>query len=191
MSDYKTKKIVAVQLTDDEEIETTKKFFDKAFKFMPSVMVTDLKPGYHKLIENTLKISHQQCLIHFRKALNKKIRKELGKIKSTIKGTLLLENPDIDDEDLKNEIKKEMKPIEKEYWSYKKDVMKTFDEETYEDSVNYVQELKKKAKSYPTAIYTYLNNDFFKNYRSFILYKHNDFKDKIPSNNNLSETKIG
>ena len=28
-------------------------------------------------------------------------------------------------------------------------------------------------------------------YRSLILYKHRDYKGKIPSNNNLSESKIG
>ena len=36
-----------------------------------------------------------------------------------------------------------------------------------------------------------LQTNFLDIHRRFILYKHDDFKDKILSNNNLSETKIG
>lgn len=191
LTDFKTKKIVAVELTKDEEIKTTREFFKKSLKFNPKVIITDLKPGYHKLIQNELKSNHQQCIIHFRKDLNKKIKAEIGKIKSTIKGLLLIENPDINDETLKKEIKNRMKPISNKYWYYKDDIMETFNKESYDESVAYINELKIKAEKYPESIRNYLHNVFFKNYRSFILYKYIDFKGKIPSNNNLSETKIG
>ena len=48
--DLDSKNIIALELTEDEEKETTEKFFNKSFNAMPQAMVTDLKPGYHELI---------------------------------------------------------------------------------------------------------------------------------------------
>ncbi len=99
--DYKTKKIMAVQLTQDEKKETTRKFFDKIYNICPKVIITDLKPWYRELIRDEMHIEHQECLIHFRKDLNRKIKKELRKIKNEIQGRILFENPDISDDELK------------------------------------------------------------------------------------------
>ena len=189
--DNKTKKIIAVQLTSDEEKETTKAFFKKVFHIWPKVIITDLKPGYHELIKYEMKIEHQGCIIHFRKALNRKIKSELNKIENKIQGMILIEKPDITDSALEREIENIMEPIREKYWSYKEDVIKTFDFDDYDEASNYIQELRKKAKSYPKAIRKYLTDRFFNIYRSLILYMHWDYKDKIPSNNNLSESKIG
>ena len=95
LTDNQTKKIIAVELTEDEEKETTKNFFKKVFRCYPKVMITDLKPGYHELIKDELNIEHQGCKIHFKKALNRKIRKELNKIKNKIQGSILFEKPEI------------------------------------------------------------------------------------------------
>lgn len=189
--DNKTKKIIAVQLTSDEEKETTEEFFKKVFNIWPKVVITDLKPGYHELIKDEMKIEHQGCLIHFRKALNRKIKSELKKIENKIRGKILIETPDISDSALERQIEDIMEPIHEEYWSYKEDVMKTFDFDDYGEASNYIQDLRKKAKNYPKAIRTYLTDRFFNIYRSLILYMHWDYKGKIPSNNNLSESKIG
>ena len=189
--DNKLKKIIAVQLTKDEEKETTKKFFKKVFKVYPKVIITDLKPGYHELIKDEMGIDHQECLIHFRKALNKKIRKELNKIKNKIQGKILFENPKISDSKLEEQTAEIMEPIIDEYWSYKDNVMKTFDIQDYNETIQYIWDLRKEAQNYPKAICNYLTNNFFNVYRSLILYKHWDYKDIIPSNNNLSESKIG
>ena len=189
--DNKTKNIIAVQLTENEEKETTKNFFKKSFQVYPKVIITDLKPGYHELIKNELGIDHQGCTIHFRKALNRKIRKELNKIKNKIQGMILLENPEINDTDLEKQIDEIMEPIKDEYWSYKDDVMEAFNKEDYDESSQYIQDLRKKAEKYPKAIRKYLTKYFFNTYQSLILYKHWTYKDKIPSNNNLSESKIG
>ncbi len=83
-----------------------------------------------------------------------------------------------------------MKLISDEYWSYKDEVMKAFEIEDFNESIHYIQKLKK-VKMYPEAIYNYLHNYFFDIYRSLILYKYREYKGKIPSNNNLSESKIG
>ena len=189
--DNQTKKIIAVELTEYEEKETTKNFFKKVFKCYPKVMITDLKPGYHELIKDELDIEHQGCKIHFKKALIRKIRKELNKIKNKIEGSILFENPEINNTQLEDEIDKIMEPIEEQYWSYKDEVMKAFDIDDFKESSNYIHKLRKKAESYPEAICKYLTNNFFNIYRSLILYKHWDYKGKIPSNNNLSESKIG
>ena len=189
--DYTTKKIIAVELTKDEEKETTKKFFKKVFNVYPKVITTDLKPGYHELIKDELKIQHQECNIHFQKALNDKIKRELNKIKNRNQGNILLENPEISDSKLKEEINKIMEPISEEYSSYKKAVLKAFDFDDYAESRNYINELRIKAKKYPKAIRKYLSDSFFNGYQRLILYKHWDYKGKIPANNNLSETIIG
>ena len=189
--DNQTKKIIAVELTEDEEKETTKNFFKKVFRCYPKVMITDLKPGYHELIKDELNIEHQGCKIHFKKALNRKIRKELNKIKNKIQGSILFEKPEINNTQLEEEINKIMEPIKEKYWSYKDEVMKAFDIDDYKESSQYIHELRKKAEKYPKAICNYLNINFFNIYRSLILYKHWDYKGKIPSNNNLCESKIG
>ena len=154
-------------------------------------MITDLKPGYHELIKDELNIEHQGCKIHFKKALNRKIRKELNKIKNKIQGSILFEKPEINNTQLEEEINKIMEPIKEKYWSYKDEVMKAFDIDDYKESSQYIHELRKKAEKYPKAICNYLNINFFNIYRSLILYKHWDYKGKIPSNNNLCESKIG
>ena len=189
--DRKTKDIIGIELTDNEKIETTEAFFDKIFKHKPEVIISDLKSGYRELIVNKMKIEHQGCLIHFRKALNKKIRKELNKIKNRIEGEILLKDPDISESDLETQIKEIMKPIQKRYWNYKDEVMEAFNKETFEESSSYIQNLRKKVEGYPSAICKYLKKYFFDIYRTLILYKHDDYKDKISPTNNLSESKIG
>ena len=120
MIDYRTKEIIAVELTEDEEKETTEEFFKKVFFVYPKVIITDLKPGYHELINDKMGIEHQECTIHFKKALNTKIRKELNKIKNKIQGSILLENKNIKESKLKNKLNDIMEPIIEKYWSYKR-----------------------------------------------------------------------
>ena len=72
-------------------------FFQKSWKVPPKVMITDSKVGYHELIKDELKIEHQECLIHFKKSLNRKIKKEINKIKNKVKGSILFKNPNITD----------------------------------------------------------------------------------------------
>ena len=138
-----------------------------------------------------MEIEHQGCLIHFRKSLNRKIKSELNKIANKIQGMIIIETPDISDLALERQIEDIMEPIREQYGSYKEDVMKTFDFDDYSEASNYIQDLRKKAKNYPKAIRRYLADRFFNIYRSLILYMHWDYKDKIQSNNNLSESKIG
>lgn len=189
--DTKSKKIIAVELTKDEEIKTTKSFLKKVFQVYPKVILSDFKTGYRELFKDDMGMEHQGCTIHFRKSLNRKIRKELNKIKNKIQGMILIENPEITDTALNDKLDEIMEPIREEYWSYKNDVMKAFDYEEYDESSQYIQDLRTKAKNFPKAICNYLTDHFFNIYRSLILYKHPDFKGKIPSNNNLSESKIG
>ena len=57
--DYKTKKILAVQLTPNEKKrKTAQKFFDKIFSIYPNVIITDLKLEYHELIRDEMHIEH-------------------------------------------------------------------------------------------------------------------------------------
>ena len=99
--DLDSKNIIALELTEDEEKETTEKFFNKSFNAMPQAMVTDLKPGYHELIYDELHIEHQQCKYHFKNAFSRKITKEINKIKNMKIGEILNSNPNISDYELK------------------------------------------------------------------------------------------
>ena len=191
MVDYRTKEIIAVELTEDEEKETTEEFFKKVFFVYPKVIITDLKPGYHELINDKMGIEHQECTIHFKKALNTKIRKELNKIKNKIQGFILLENKNIKESKLKNKLNDIIEPIIEKYWSYKDAVMKTFEFDDYEESSRYIENLRVESENYPEAIRNYLADAFFNKFHSLILFKHRDFKGKIPANNNLAESKIG
>ena len=183
--------LIAVELTSDEEKETIKSFFEKSWKVRPKVMITDSKVGYHELIKDELRIEHQECIIHFKKSLNRKIRKEINKIKNRIKGSILFDSPNISDYALDNQTEELMEPIYEEYGHYKDKILKTFDFDTFEESTQYIQSLRNEVKNWPEAICKYVTDQFLDIHRRFILYKHDDFKDKIPSNNNLSETKIG
>ena len=80
--DLDSKNIIALELTEDEEKESTEKFFKKSFNAMPQAMGTDLKPGYHELIYDKFHIEHQQCKFHFKNAFSRKITKEINKIKN-------------------------------------------------------------------------------------------------------------
>lgn len=71
---------------------------------------------------------------------------------------ILIETPDISDSALERQIEDIMEPIREEYWSYKDDVMKTFDFDDYGEASDYIQNLRKKAKNYPKAIRKYLTD---------------------------------
>lgn len=189
--DLDSKNLIALELTEDEEKETTEKFFKKSFNAMPQAMVTDLKPGYHELIYDELHIEHQQCKFHFKKAFSRKITKELNKIKNMKIGEILNSNPNINDYKLKNQIDEYMKDIKLEYNEYKQEVFKIYDMVSFEEAVDYAIDLRNRVNEYPKAICTYLKEHFFPIYRSLILYKHRDFKGKIPSTNNITENIIG
>lgn len=160
--DNHNKKVIAVELTQDEEKETIKSFFEKSWKVPPKVMITDSKVGYHELIKDELGIEHQECIIHFRKAFNRKIRKELNKIKNKIKGSILFENSDVSDYYLDSKTEELMEAIYEEYWSYKDIVMKSFDFDSFEESTEYVQSLRNEVKNWPKAICKYVTDQFFR-----------------------------
>ena len=106
-------------------------------------MITDSKVGYHELIKDELRIEHQECIIHFRKSFNHKIRKKLNKIKNKIKESILFENPDISDYYLDSKTEELMEPIYEEYWSYEDILMKSFDFDSFEESTEYMTKFKK------------------------------------------------
>ena len=160
--DNHNKKVIAVELTQDEEKETIKSFFEKSWKVPPKVMITDSKVGYHELIKDELGIEHQECIIHFRKAFNRKIRKELNKIKNKIKGSILFENSDVSDYYLDSKTEELMEAIYEEYWSYNDIVMKSFDFDSFEESTEYVQSLRNEVKNWPKAICKYVTDQFFR-----------------------------
>ena len=62
---------------------------------------------------------------------------------------------------------------------------------SFEEAVDYAIDLRNRVNEYPKAICIYLKEHFFPIYRSLILYKHRDFKGKIPSTNNITENIIG
>jgi transcription elongation factor Elf1 len=189
--DLDSKNIIALELTEDEEKETTEKFFKKSFNAMPQAMVTDLKPGYHELIYDKFHIEHQQCKFHFKNAFSRKITKEINKIKNMKIGEILNSNPDISDYELKNQIDEYLEDIKLEYDEYKQEVFKIYDMPSFEEAVDYAIDLRNRVNEYPKAICIYLKEHFFPIYRSLILYKHRDFKGKIPSTNNITENIIG
>lgn len=189
--DLDSKNIIALELTEDEEKETTEKFFKKSFNAMPQAMVTDLKPGYHELICDEFHIEHQQCKFHFKNAFSRKITKELNKIKNIKLGEILNGNPNISDYELKNQIGEYLEDIKLEYDEYKQEVFKIYDMSSFDEAVDYAMDLRNRVNEYPKAICTYLKEHFFPIYRSLILYKHRDFKGKIPSTNNIIENIIG
>ena len=115
----------------------------------------------------------------------------LIKLRYKTKGAILNETPNISDEALYKQTEEIMKPIYKEYKSYKKTIFKAFEFESFKESSEYIQSLRKEVKQWPEAICKYVTNNFLNIYRRFILYKHDDYKGKVLDNNNLSETKIG
>ena len=115
----------------------------------------------------------------------------LIKLRYKTKGAILNETPNISDEALYKQTEEIMKPIYKEYKSYKKIIFKAFEFESFKESSEYIQSLRKEVKQWPEAICKYVTNNFLNIYRRFILYKHDDYKGKVLDNNNLSETKIG
>ena len=190
LTDIDKNEIVAIKLTKDEETNTSTNFVKEALRIgSAKAIVTDLKPGYLK-ISNELNMKHQLCSIHFRKAVSEKIRKILSRHKTIIKGNYLNENPDIPEEKLKKHVKEDMKEIIEEYNDYKKEIFEFYDKETYKEAQKCILKLKTKSRDYPEALRTYLDNEFFPIHSHFILYKHRDFKGKIPRTNNISEQKI-
>lgn len=57
------KKVIAVELTYDEEKEIIKSFFEKSWKVCPNA-ITDPKVGCHELINDELGIERQEGIIH-------------------------------------------------------------------------------------------------------------------------------
>ena len=80
-----------------------------------------------------------------------------------------------------------MEEIIEEYDDYKKEIFEFYDKKTYKEAQECILKLKTKSRDYPEALRTYLDKEFFPIYSHLILYKHRDFKGKIPRTNNISE----
>lgn len=190
LSDIKKNEIIAMEMTTDEEKSTIKRFLKDNLRIGGAkAMVTDLKPDYNSIL-NELKIKHQLCTRHFDRLLSRKIQKDLKNKETLIKAEILMENPKITEYQLKKEVENLMEEYIEEYYSYKHEIMDVFDIDDYDEAVSYIQDILAKNHDYPENLGKYIHNDFSKYFSSLILYKHRDFKGKIPQTNNISEQKI-
>lgn len=190
LSDVKKNEIIALEMTMDEEKSTVKRFLKDNLRIGGAKgMVTDLRPDYHTIMKE-LNIKHQFCTRHFDRLLSRKIQKDLKRKETLIKAKILTENPDIKDSRLKDKVESLMKEYIEEYYSYKHEIMEVFEIEDYDEAIRYIQALLQKDHGYPENLGKYIHNDFSKYFSSLLLYKHRDFKGKIPPTNNISEQKI-
>ena len=65
--------------------------------------------------------------------------------------------------------------------------MELCDSTNHDEVVKYSYELKSSSNAYPETLRKYRHNEFFPHYSNSILYKHREFKGKIPKTNNVSE----
>ena len=80
----------------------------------------------------------------------------------------------------KNEVKEEM-------WEYISEFMVLFKQDSLDDAIDYVYFLKEEIKNYPQHLAEYLKNNFFPEYRKYLRFLEEDYKEKLESTNNKLE----
>lgn len=64
--------------------------------------------------------------------------------------------------------------------------MKLFKQPTFNEAINYINLLKEEMKYYPKHFSNYLNKNFFPEYRKYLRFLEDDYKNHLePTNNKL------
>lgn len=178
---------VASMLTEKLYDEVIKNFIDMSIPFKDRIaIVTDLKPEYDKIMSE-LKFVHQHCTFHLEKNIKsnmiKKINKDMVNYRFELKNT----HPEYSEDVLDEIIKKEKEEVKSEMWEYIADFMELFKQPTFDEAIDYINFLKNEMEYYPQHLAEYLNKNFFPEYRKFLRFLEEDYKDKLESTNNKLE----
>ena len=164
-----------------------KDFIDMSIPFKDRIaIVTDLKLEYDKIMEE-LGFVHQHCTFHLEKNIKNKIENKINKDMVNYRSELKNTHPEYSEYDLDEIIKEEKEEVKSEMWEYIADFMELFKQSTFDEAIDYVNYLKDEIKYYPQHLAEYLKKNFFPEYRKFLRFLENDYKDKLDNTNNKLE----
>lgn len=150
-------------------------------------IVTDTKSGYDTVMRDLKFKRHQYCVFHFKLNLNKKIREELNKIKQKIKSELKKRYPNRSETFIKDQLKKELQPLKKEFKYALELIYYVFKEESFYKALCYVELIKANVVNFPKVVRKYMEDVFFPNYKSYLYYLEKPYKGKLDDTNNKIE----
>ncbi len=178
---------VASTLSETLNEDLIKNFIDKSIPFKDRIaIVTDLKPEYDKIMEE-LGFIHQHCTFHLEKNIKsnmeKKINKDMINYRLELKNTV----PELSDDDIDEMVKNKKEESKSEIWDYIAYFMELFKQPSFNDAIDYVNHLKEEINYFPKHLCEYLKKNFFPEYRKFLRFLEEDYKNKLDSTNNKIE----
>ena len=115
--------------------------------------------------------------------MKRKINKDMQYRRFELKNT----HPEYSDYQLDEIIKEEKKEVKDEIWEYIAEFMTLFKQDNLDDAIEYVNFLKEEIKYYPQHLVEYLKDNFFPEYRKYLRFLEEDYKEKLECTNNKLE----
>ncbi|MGL4670277.1 MAG: hypothetical protein ACRCVG_06795 [Methanobacteriaceae archaeon] len=84
-----------------------------------------------------------------------------------------------------------LKPIKKEIYGFKNWFWILFNSKSYEDALNFIEEIRSDLIYFPPFLGKYLKKEFMPIYKKYLAFLKKDYNGKLPQTNNKTENYIG
>ena len=140
---------------------------------------------------NELGFVHQHCIFHLYKNILEAMQSEINKTVKNYKQKLKIKHPELSDYKIKKLIKDKKICLEQEIKEYLELFYELFNQQNFKKAIRYIDLLKNELKGFPKPLAKYLNKNFFPEYRKFLKFLENPFKEKLERTNNKLENYLG
>lgn len=182
---------VAELLVKNETLHTTKKFIQSNLEPKDCIaIVTDLKPGYDKVMWE-LGFIHQHCIFHLLQNIYNYIKKDIKIKKREYALELKKKDKSLTKSQIEKIVSKKIEAYQEEIEEYMELFRYLFKQQTYDKALAYIELLKQELKNFPTVLKNYLSKNFFPEYKKFLYFLKKPYKGKLNSTNNQTENYIG
>ena len=119
------------------------------------------------------------------------MQSEINKTVKNYKQKLKIKHPELSDYKIKKLIKDKKICLEQEIKEYLELFYELFNQQNFKKAIRYIDLLKNELKGFPKPLAKYLNKNFFPEYRKFLKFLENPFKEKLERTNNKLENYLG
>ena len=163
--------------------ETNNVIYDFINKSLPdhkrTAIITDSKNGYSTVMKKLGFKNHQHCTFHLQKRITDLIISEIKKQVNEYKKEIKEKNPKISNNQLDIKLDKKSKELWDYYQVYIDDFGSIFKQETRNDAIAKINEIRKNIHIYPDFIAKYLNKNFFPQYAKYIVFLKENVKNHL------------
>ena len=119
------------------------------------------------------------------------MQSEINKTIKNYKQELKRKHPELSDYKIKKINKDKKEDLKQEIKEYLELFHELFNQQNFNKAIRYIDLLKNELKGFPKPLAKYLNKNLFPEYRKFLKFLENPFKEKLERTNNKLENYLG